>query len=127
MNDSYRIASATALALGASLFAGGIALAQSVPEITVDVMRVVKAEPARPGSSYDVILKGHVSYADLDLSKSADVATLEKRINEEAQAICERIAKDYPDSTPKTAECAKNAAAKAMVQAKQAIAAKGTK
>jgi UrcA family protein len=63
----------------------------------------------------------------LDLTKTADVATLEKRINEEATVLCERIAKDYPNSTPTTPDCAKQAAAKAMVKAKNVVAAKQPK
>ena len=127
MKASYRLASVTARVVAASLLAGGIAIAQGMPEVTVDVMRVVKSATARPGAPYDVILKGHVSYADLDLSKPADVATLERRINEEALAICDRIGTDYPESTPKTADCAKDATARAMAQVKKAVAAKGAK
>jgi hypothetical protein len=124
MRATYRIASATALVAVSRLLAVGIAAAQNVREGTVDVMRVVKSAPTRPESSYDVILRGHASYGDLDLSKSADVATLERRLNEEPQLVRERIGKGYPDSRPNTAECAKHVAARAMVQAKDAVAAK---
>ncbi len=125
MKSIFRIASATALVVACSLVPVGFAAAQKLPEITVDVMRAVKADATSPTSAIDVTLTGHVSYSDLDLTKSADVATLEKRIKEEATVICERIGKDYPDSTPKTADCAKQAADKAMVKARKAIAAAG--
>jgi UrcA family protein len=127
MRAIYRIASTTALVLASSLVPAGFAAAQTLPEITVDVMRAVKADPTNVTSPIDVTLTGHVSYADLDLTKSADVATLEKRINDEANVLCERIAKDYPNSTPATADCAKKAAAKALVKAKNVVAAKQPK
>jgi UrcA family protein len=124
MKATHRIAAATALVAAAGVFATSAA-APSVTEVTVEVPRVVKADSSRPGSPYDVILKGHVSYADLDLSKPADAAVLEQRINDKARAICERIDTDYPDSTPNSAECAKIAAGDAMKQAHKAIAAAG--
>lgn len=127
MKAIHRIASATALVVAASIIPAGFAAAQGLPEVTVDVMRVVKTDATNVTSPIDVTLTGHVSYADLDLTKSADVATLEKRINEEATVLCERIAKDYPNSTPATPDCAKQAAAKAMVKAKKVVAAKQPK
>jgi len=123
MNVFDRAASAATLAVVTILFAAGVAAAENLPEVTVQVPRVVKADPGRPGSPYDIILKGHVSYSDLDLSKPADAATLEQRVTDKARAICERIDKDYPESTPRTADCAKSAAADAMLQVKKAIAA----
>ncbi len=129
MKTTYRIASATAVAVAATLFAVGTAAAPSLTEVTVEVPRVVKSDPTRPGTPFDVVLKGHVSYADLDLSKTADVATLEQRIKDKALAICERIGQDYPAATPSATDCAKLAADQAMVQAKKVIAAaaKGAK
>jgi len=130
MKTTYRIVSATSAAVAASLWAAAAVAvpAPSVTEVTVEVPRVVSADPTRPGTPYEVILRGHVSYADLDLAKTADGAVLEQRIKDKALAICGQIGKEYPASRPSTADCAKLAADHAMVQAKKVIAAaaKGT-
>ncbi len=123
MKTINRIAVGTALFLSASLFAAATAAAPSLTDVTVEVPRVVKPDTSQPGAPYAMILKGRVSYADLNLSKAADAATLEQRITDKARAICERIDRDYPDSTPNTAECAKHAADHAMLQARKAVAA----
>jgi UrcA family protein len=65
------------------------------------------------------MMSSRVSYADLDLSKPADFATLEARVNETAKVVCEKLGKAYPDSGPATKECAKRAADKALVEARK--------
>jgi UrcA family protein len=121
MRTSYRIALATAVVVTAALVAAGTAAAPGTTEVTVAVPRVVKSDAGRPGAPYDVTLTGHVSYADLDLAKTADAAALEQRVRDKALAICEQIGKDYPAATPSRAECAKLAADRAMVQVRKAI------
>ena len=63
-----------------------------------------------------------MSYADLDLAKPADVATLDWRINEAAKVVCEKLGKAYPDSGPDTKECAQRAANKALAEARKVAA-----
>ena len=84
--------------------------------------RATKGSPA-PGY-YKVMMSSRVSYADLDLAKATDVATLEWRINEASKVVCEKLGKAYPDSGPDTKQCAKRAADKAMTEARKVIAAR---
>ena len=68
-----------------------------------------------------------VSFADLDLSKDADAATLGKRINDAAADACRALDRRYPKKTyipvSPNEDCAANAAANAMKVANQVIAA----
>ena len=112
----------------AACMALGNVLAQPLEEIVVEASPVVKegkVETASPAPGYyRVMLSSRVSYADLDLAKTTDVATLEWRINEAAKVVCEKLGKAYPDSGPDTKQCAKRAADKAMTEARQVIAAR---
>ena len=68
-----------------------------------------------------------VSFADLDLSKDADAATLAKRVNDAAADACRALEQRYPKKTyipvSPSEDCAANAAANAMKIANQVIAA----
>lgn len=112
----------------AACMAWGNVLAQPLEEIVVEASPVVKESAGEKGSPapgyYKVMMSSRVSYADLDLAKSTDVATLEWRINEAAKVVCEKLGKAYPDSGPDTKQCAKRAADKAMTEARQVIAAR---
>ena len=112
----------------AACMAWGNALTQPLEEIVVEASPIVKesaGDKATPVPGYyKVMMSSRVSYADLDLAKSTDVATLEWRINEAAKVVCEKLGKAYPDSGPDTKQCAKRAADKAMTEARQIIAAK---
>ena len=44
----------------------------------------------------DVSLLGAANYADLDLSKDKDAATLKTRIQDVAKSLCKRLADQYP-------------------------------
>ena len=72
-----------------------------------------------------------VSYADLDLSRTADAATFEKRINDAAKEACSQLTKKYPPEafmpTPTNQDCVGTATRQAMVVAKQVIAAASKK
>jgi UrcA family protein len=111
----------------AACLAWGHALTQPLEEIVVEASPVVKeskAETASPAPGYyKVVMSSRVSYADLDLKKPADVATLEWRIKEAASVVCDKLGKAYPDSEPDTMECAKRAADKALAEAKKVAAA----
>jgi UrcA family protein len=112
----------------AACLAWGHALTQPLEEIVVEASPIVKegkAETASPAPGYyKVVMSSRVSYADLDLKKPADVATLEWRIKEAANVVCEKLGKAYPDSGPATQECAKRAADKALAEAKKVAAAR---
>ena len=112
----------------AACMAWGNVLAQPLEEIVVEASPIVKegkADTASPAPGYyKVMMSSRVSYADLNLAKATDVATLEWRINEAAKVVCEKLGKAYPDSGPDTKQCAKRAADKAMTEANKVIAAK---
>jgi hypothetical protein len=105
----------------ASGLVGGIAVAQdqNMEEITVQGTRMVTTKvDGRTSSgipihevslSYGVIIKG------LDLASHAGFMEAEKRVKDVAETACKELVKRYPDGTPSEAECAKAAAAKAMV------------
>ena len=107
----------------AACLAWGNVLAQPLEEIVVEaspIVKAAKAETASPAPGYyKVVMSSRVSYADLDLAKPADVATLDSRINEAAKVVCEKLGKAYPDSGPYTRECAKCAADRALAEARK--------
>jgi UrcA family protein len=104
----------------------GNVLAQPVEEFVVEASPITKegkADSASPAPGYyKIMMSSRVSYADLDLAKPADFATLELRINEAAKVVCEKLGKAYPDSGPETKECAKRAADKALTEARKVAA-----
>jgi UrcA family protein len=105
----------------ASAVVGSIAVAQNMGEmgeITVQATRSVKTEFRISGGVpiVDVSLSYGVRFADLDIASHAGAIELEKRVQDAAMAACKEIAKQVPDSTPNVAECARNAAGKAMVK-----------
>ena len=110
----------------AACMAWGNVLAQPLEEIVVEASPIAKegkADTASPAPGYyKVVMSSRVSYADLDLAKSTDVATLEWRINQAATVVCEKLGKAYPDSGPNTKECAKRAAEKALAEARKVTA-----
>jgi UrcA family protein len=101
----------------AACLAWGHVLAQPVEEFVVEASPITKE-----GKADGVVMSSRVSYADLDLSRTTDFATLEARINEAAKVVCEKLGKAYPDSGPETKECAKRAADKALTEAKKVAA-----
>lgn len=107
--------------------ASGPAIAQEVKEVIVEAPRAVvrKVERTNTGAPVEILtLTRRVSYADLDLSKSADAATLETRINDTAKDSCTQLDKMIPLlGRSDDGDCVKKAVDGAMVQAKAAIAA----
>jgi UrcA family protein len=125
------------IAVLASAVIGTIALAEkpvdpgvtgsAFTEITVTATRLnvkpvvsVVGWPRAPVGQ--VTLSYGVSTADLDLTTSAGASELERRVNETAMDVCQEIGRQYPESTPSDAACAKAAAQKAMVRAHELIA-----
>lgn len=83
-------------------------------------------EPAGPGRpKTEVIeLSRQVSFADLDLTRHADVVTLEQRIERTAEQACERLNEMFPvtrEDRQGTARCVKEAVAMAETQLQAAI------
>lgn len=84
-------------------------------------------ERGRYGGKVEVIeLTRRVNYADLDLSKQADVATLETRIEATAKASCKALSDMFPldpSDTKEILSCTKKAVNGTKKQVQAAIAA----
>ena len=82
-------------------------------------------ERGRYGGKVEVIeLTRRVNYADLDLSKQADIATLETRIEATAKASCEALSDMFPLDPSDTTEilsCTKKAVNGTKKQVQAAI------
>jgi UrcA family protein len=106
-----------------------LVLAEDMGEVQVQASRVVSKTVGTTASGVpivDISLSYGVSAKDLDLTSHAGFMAMQKRINDAAQAACKELGRQYPDSTPSDTDCAKNAAAKAMVKV-NALAAAGKK
>lgn len=118
------LVSAAVAAVAAALLST-TAAAQKTEEVTVEAARIVTKPSAHqlPGGLEvkDVTLSYGIGYAGLDLATSAGAAELEKRVHDAALQACKEIGRQYPDSTPGDADCAKAAAAKAMVKVHEAV------
>ena len=97
----------------------------TVPEVKIEAARSVTHEPSYPGGAKVEIVQvtHHVSYKDLDLSKTADAAKLEERIADAAKSGCKELDTLYPltASPSTTGSCVKETKDRAMVQAKAAL------
>ena len=114
--------------MGATL-AASAALAQKVveapaaalDEITVSASRL-NAKPQVSTAGWprsavkQVTLSYDVSLAGVDLDSHSAVAGMEKVISDTALDICKELGRQYPNSTPDDAACAKAATAKATKQ-----------
>ena len=114
-----------------ALSSGGSAIAQKnaqpkeLETITVVAPRITYKEVRRTGGS--VIPKeititkktALVSYADLNLSRTADLYVLEERIDKAAAQVCRELAQEVPDGEPDVAICADRAASDAMAHVRQ--------
>jgi UrcA family protein len=107
-----------------------LVVADDMGEVTVQASRVVSKTVGNTASGVpiqDVSLSYGVSAKDLDLSSHAGFMAMQKRVNDAAMAACKELDRQYPDSTPKDTECAKTAAAKAMVKVNELAAAAAKK
>jgi UrcA family protein len=82
---------------------------------------LIRGRPARISLSYGVKAK------HLDLSSHAGFMEMQKRANDAAAAACKEISRQYPNSSESDADCAKAAAAKAMVKVNELAAAAAKK
>jgi len=128
-----KILLAIAIGVAASISLGGIAVAQALHEIVVTGKGLVAVKPVGKTSSgvpiVDMSISYGVSYAGLDLASAVGAAEIEKRVNDAATEACKEIAAQHPAQqfTTSAEECAKAAAAKAMVKARALIAEAGKK
>jgi len=97
-------------------------------ELVVRAPRTVVYETADVAASgmktERVELRRRASYADLDLSRQADVAALEGRIEAVAREACEALGELYPlDNDPRETErCVRRAIADAQEQLEEVVA-----
>jgi UrcA family protein len=123
---SYGIIAAAASALI------GLAGAQSMDEITVQATRNMGVKidtQTPPGGAQvkDISLSYVVSSSGLNLALHADVLELQKRVKDAALTACKEIGRQYPNSMPNDADCAKAASDKAMTKVNTIVAAAGKK
>jgi len=120
------------IGVAASISLGSIAVAQELQEIVVTGKGEVAVKPVAKTASgvqlFDMSVSYRVSYAGLDLASAVGAAELEKRVTDAAKQACKEIAAKRPleQFTTSEAECAKAAADKGLVKARdlEATAAK---
>jgi UrcA family protein len=117
----------TALAGAALLFWGGQAVAADVSEVVVEAPRTVHHETVGRSRTTrapieTITLSGRVSFGDLNLTKTADVATLRERVTAEARQACAELDRMRPlvDADPR---CVQVATRNAMAQVDAKVAA----
>jgi UrcA family protein len=114
-----------------SALIGGMVFAQTVEEITVQGTRsttvTLQGRTASGIPIKDISMSYGVSYAGLDLVSHAGVVELQRRVTEAALAACKEIGRQYPDSAPSEADCAKAATDKALMKVNELAAAASKK
>jgi UrcA family protein len=104
----------------------GSAIAEDSGHVTVQASRVMKKDVGHTSSGIPIVdmsLSYGVTAVGLNLVKHADVVELEKRVNDAAHAACKELGRQYPDSTPGDAECARTAVSNAMPRVHELVAA----
>lgn len=130
MATRRRLSPVSPLVMAAAwLFAAG-AQAQTQPhtvrEIVITSPKVVHERIGRSsnGAHEELISLSHrITYDDLDLSKTADLATLRNRVKDAAELGCQQLEKIYPLSQHDP-DCIKNAVGRAMPQIRAATGAR---
>jgi UrcA family protein len=128
---SARLSSALNLfyALPFALLCTGIitSQAQQLDEVIVSAQRIVAT--SRVGQSSSGIpdelisISFRINYSDLDLTKSADINTLQSRLEAAARSGCAQLDKLYPFTPHEAPKCVKKALADSSAQLEHAIAA----
>ena len=121
-----RLSLVSSLVLAAAWLVAAGAQAQTQPhtvrEIVITSPRVVHERIGRSsnGAHEELISLSHrITYDDLDLSKTADLATLRNRVREAAELGCQQLEKIYPLSNHDP-DCVKKAVGRAMPQIRAA-------
>jgi len=114
------------LGVAGAMLVIGSAIAQDVPEVTVQAKRILTTKVTERVEGgiplQDISVSYGVKTSDLDLSTHSGATVLEQRVKDAATLACKEISRQYPDATPSELECAKTAAEKAMPQVKQLVA-----
>lgn len=126
----------TLLAITATAAAVTAALGMSAAAVAADELNeiIVEAQPLAQSTVVgrslttgapivSVTVDYHVSYADLDLVKHADVLTLNKRVEGAAHDACRQLDELYPIEDPQAQQCATQAIKSASEQVQKAITA----
>lgn len=114
--------------VGAAL-ASQSAFAQATEEITVTAPRAIQQSLGRGPTGVpikEVSVSYQASYADLDLTKTAGVSELDRRIDTMAREACRALDHLNP-LNPKDPHCVTNAINSAADERKQALAAAARK
>jgi UrcA family protein len=119
------IATGVTIALGtisaASLAQQPAAAQRIIDEIRVEAPRMVHSERLPRGRGEQVSLAYQVTFADLDLTRSADVRELEGRISTAANEVCEQLETLFPLGDPPAGDCARRATEAAMSDVRRAV------
>jgi len=92
--------------------------------ITVTAPRRVQVGRSTIGAPIDLIsLSRFVNFSDVDLRTPAGQAELDKRAMAAARSACQELERQYPNGTPDSLTCAKQARAATQGQIDAAIAA----
>ncbi len=94
----------------------------TVKEIVITSPRVVHERIGRSsnGAHEELISLSHrITYDDLDLTKTADAATLRNRVKDAAELGCQQLEKIYPLSNHDP-DCVRKAVGRAMPQVRAA-------
>ena len=105
-------------------------IAEDMGEVTVQASRVVSKMVGKTASGVpivDISLSYGVSAKGLDLASNAGATELRRRVADAAKAACKELGRQYPDSLPNDADCAKAATDKAMVKVNEMLAAAAKK
>ena len=97
--------------------------AQAMEVVTVEAVREIIVGKSPIGAPIkELTIRSRVSYADLDLTTAAGVATLEKRVKETATSSCKEIKVDVPVEGWTVDRCIREATDDAMPQVNKAVA-----
>ena len=131
----------TGIGLLAAALAGAAAFAQKPMDTGGNALGDIEVSATRSKATASTVgwpkapvqqitLSYAVSASNFDLATTAGEAGLEKLVNTTAVDVCKEIGRQYPDVKPDDGQCAKAAAAKAMVKVHELVAVaskKGTK
>jgi UrcA family protein len=102
-----------------------VAAMASATDATTVVARQTQPTISQPYENSGIeihSLERHVRFNDLDLSTSAGIAVLEKRVTASANAVCAQLGELFPKDYTTDEECRQQAVQSAMVQVRAAIA-----
>jgi len=96
---------------------------QIIEEIIVVAPRITREREDRAGQMRILMVERdeRVDITDLDLSRTADMIELEKRVKTAARFICGELSREYPHGQPSTAVCIRRAIDDAMIQVQEAV------